>query len=219
MHEIKRVFRIDYYLRLFFEDGSVRAIDLAPRLNIDPVTALSGEPNTAGVYIHPQTHSIIWDDGTEISADFLHSNSQLIGWGDKSRSSNLLAWQPITLNTAEIKIDTKGEIHAFLLLDGIPFPALRISSATFGIHNNIAWYHVPFPGDDGVYEPEWEEPQIVFDTLEQLVEMVNHALEAKMDRTIDITERLHSTGREFFVESISPRHAAINANRYKKNTT
>jgi hypothetical protein len=219
MHEIKRVIRIDYYLELFFEDDSVRAIDLAPHLKIDLNTVLNGMPNTAKVSIHPEAHSIIWDNGTEISADFLHNNSQLIGWVDRKWGNNFQAWQPIRFSTAEIKVETNGELHSYLLLDRTPFPALRISGASFGIHRNIAWYHVPFPGDEGVYEPEWEEPQIVFDTLKQLVELVNDALKAKMNVTINITEQLQRTGRELFVESISPRNAAIIADHFTKNTT
>jgi hypothetical protein len=219
MHEIKRVLRIDYYLELIFEDDSVRAIDLAPHFKIDLATILNREPNTKKVSIHPKAHSIIWDDGSEISADFLYSNSQLIGWVDKKWGNNLQAWQPLSFDTAEIKVETKGQIQSYLLLDGTPFPALSISSASFGIYKNTAWYNVPFPGDEGVYEPELEEPQIVFDTLKQLVEVVNKALEAKVDVTINITEKLKETGRQLFVHSISLRNASIIARHFKENAT
>jgi hypothetical protein len=219
MHKIKRVHRIDYYLELIFEDDSVRAIDLSPHFKIDLETVLNGEPNTTKVSIHPQANFITWDNGTEISADFLYDHSKLIGWVDKKWGNNFQAWQPIGFNTAEIKVETNGEVNSSLFLDGIPFPALSISSASFGIHENTAWYHVPFPGDEGIYEPEWEEPQIVFETLKQLVKIVENALEAKVDVTINITEKLKETGRALFVNSISPRNASIIASRFKKNAT
>jgi hypothetical protein len=218
MHKIKRVLRIDYYLELWFEDDSVRAISLMPYLNVDPATALNGEVNTSKVIIRPEAHSIIWDDGTEISADFLYENSLLLGWVDRRWGEHAQTWQPIKFSKAEIKVEVQdNKLHSYLLLDGKRYPELRISSASFGIHENIAWYHVPFPGDEGVYEPEWEEPPIVFDTLKQLVEVVNNALETRGDVTIDITEQLQRTGRALRVGSLSPRNAAIIANHFNKN--
>ena len=219
MHEIKRVQRIDYYLELIFEDDSVRAIDLAPYFNITLEMVLKSEPNTKKVSIHLQAHSITWENGEEVSADFLYSNSKLIGWVDKKWGNNFQAWQPIGFDTAEIKVEANGQLHSFLLLDGIPFPALSISSASFGIHENTAWYHVPFPGDNGKFEPEREEPQIVFETLKQLVKIVNDALAAKIDVKINITEKLKETGRALFVHSISPRNASVIVSRFKKNAT
>lgn len=121
MHEIKRVIRIDYYLELFFEDDSVRAINLAPYLKMDPVTALDCAVNTRKIIIHPNAHSIIWDDGSEIPADFLCNNSLLLGWVDKRWSVNAETWQPIKFNKAEIKVEVHAqtnEVHSYLLLDG-----------------------------------------------------------------------------------------------------
>ncbi|CAG0928200.1 hypothetical protein TFLX_00796 [Thermoflexales bacterium] len=196
----------------------MRAIDLAPHLKIDPVTALNSEPTTARVLVHPKAHSIIWDNGTAISADFLYSHSQLIGWVDKKWGN--MAWQPIQFETALVSIeDSNNKVRASLLLDGVPFPALRFSSALFGIHENTPWYQVSFPGDDGKYEPELEEPQIVFDVLHRLVQMVNNAIKAKTDATISIMEHLQETGYNMYVASMSPRNAAICARRFKKNAT
>ena len=220
MHAIQQVFRIGYFLHLTFEDDSVRAIDMAPYFKIDASQALEGEPNLAKVLIHPESQSIIWDDGTEISADFLYSSSRLIGWVDRTLGSNVQIWRPIRFDTALIKIEmSNNELHSYLLLDGKPHPALGISSATFGIHEHVPWWHMPFPGDEGVYEPEWEEPQIVFDTLEHLVQMVNNALEKKSDMTINITEYLQQTGGDLYVVSISPRDAAIYAEHFRGKVT
>jgi hypothetical protein len=83
VHEIKRVLRIDYYLELWFEDDSVRAINLAPFLNVDLLKALDGPVNTKNVTIRSNGQAIIWDNGTEISADFLYDNSLLLGWVDR----------------------------------------------------------------------------------------------------------------------------------------
>jgi hypothetical protein len=157
MHEIKRVLRIDYYLELFFEDDSVRAINLAPYLNVKPSTALDNPVNTRKVTIHSNAQSIVWDNGTEISADFLYYNSLLLGWVDNKWGENAQAWQPLKFSKTEIKVEFQPNgIDSYLLLDGKRYPELRISSASFGIHENTAWYHVPFPGDEGIYEPEWE---------------------------------------------------------------
>jgi len=216
MHKIKRVVRVDYYLELFFEDGSVRAIDIASHLKIDPVAALNSEPSTARVQIRPDAHSIVWDNGTKISADFLYSNSQLVGWIDKKWG--IKAWQPIQFETALIKVENRdNEVHASLLLDGEPYPALRFSSVLFGVHENTPWYQVSFPGDDGKYEPKLEEPQIVFDVLHRLVQIANTAIEAKTDATINIMEHLQETGYNLYVASMSQRNAAICAERFKKN--
>jgi len=218
MPDIKRVSRTDYYLELTFDDNSVRTIDIAHFLNVNVPIASESELVLTKISIHPDLKSIIWDDGTEITADFLYNNSQLIGWLDNGWGNNTQAWQSIKFETALIKVEfSSNEVRSSLLLDGKPFPALRFSSVLFGIYENIPWYHVPFPGDNGVYEPEWEEPQIVFDTLDQLVQMANNAIEAKLNVTISITEHLQKTGNELYVRSMSPRSAAICAKRFRKN--
>ena len=218
MPDIKRVSRTDYYLELTFDDDSVRAIDISHFLNVDVSTASKSEPVLTKISIRPDLKSIIWVDGAEITADFLYNNSQLIGWLDNAWGNNTQAWQPIKFETAHIKVDfSNNEVHSSLLLDGKPFPALRFSSVLFGIYENIPWYHVPFPGDNGVYEPEWEEPQIVFDTLDQLVQMANNAIGAKLKVTISITEHLQKTGYDLYVAAMSPRSAAICAKRFRKN--
>jgi hypothetical protein len=218
MPDIKRVARTDYYLEMTFDDDSVRAIDIANFLSVNVPKATKGEPVLTKISIRPDLKSIIWDDGTEITADFLYNNSQLIGWLDNAWGNNTQAWQSIKFETALIKIDfSNNEVCSSLLLDGKPFPALRFSSVLFGIYENTPWYHVPFPGDNGVYEPEWEEPQIVFDTLDQLVHMANNAIEAKLNVTINITEHLQKTGYDLYVASMSPRSAGICAKRFRKN--
>jgi hypothetical protein len=219
MHKVTRVSRIDYYLRLFFEDDSVRAIDIASHLKVNMNKALFGAPNLTKIHIHPDAYSIIWDDGIEISADFLYNNSVLIGWVDRSWMLGGVVVKPVKFDTASVKIGISNTgLHTYLLLDEKNYPALAIGSASFGIHENIPWYHVPFPGDEGKYEPEWEEPEIVFETLKRLVKIVNDAVEQKLDVTIDITEHLRQTGCKLFVEAISPRNAAINAEHFKKKS-
>lgn len=196
----------------------MRAIDLAPHLKIDPVAAWNSEPTIARVLVHPESHSMIWNDGTRISADCLYGNSRLIGWVDKTWGN--MAWQPLQFETARIKIENANrKVHASLLLDGTPYPALRFSSALFGVHENTPWFQFSFPGDDGKYEPELEEPQIVLDVLHRLVQMLNHAIEAKTDATSSIMEHLQETGYNLYVASTSPRNAAICAKRFKKNAT
>jgi hypothetical protein len=220
MHEIKRILRIDYYIELWFEDDSVRAANLAPYLNVDLSTALNSRVNTKDVAIRSNGQAIIWDNGTEILADFLYENSLLLGWVDRRWGGYPQSWQPIKFSKAEIRVENHASnTDTYLLLDGERYPELRIASASFGIHENTAWYHVSFPGDEGIYEPEWEEPPIVWDTLKELIRIVNDALEKKADATIDITELLQRTGRDLRVGSLSPRNAAIIAGHFKKNAT
>ena len=195
----------------------MRAIDLASHLKPDSPSVMTNEACLTGVPIHPGARSIISDDGTAISADFLYDNSLSIGWVDRTRGSNSQAWQPIKFDKAEIKVETWGAaVRSYLLLDGKPFPAVIISSASLGIHENTPWYHVPFPSDNGVCEPEWEEPQIVLDTLEQLVQMASDSIEHKTDVTMDITGFLQKTGRDLYSQSMSPSNAAIIARRFRK---
>ncbi len=217
-HVIQVWSRMDYFLELIFEDYSVRAIDLAIQLGVDKARAIAGEPNTRRISIHPEGRSIIWDDGTEISANFLYSNGQLVGWADENPGRILQTVRPVQFSRAEIRIQIfNHEVKSSLLLDGEPRPALRISSAWFGIYENIPWYHVPFPGDDGIYEPEWEEPQIMFDTLQQLVQMANSAVAQRKRALINITDVLRKADGPFYVQSLSPRYAAIFADHYRRN--
>jgi len=216
---IKRVSRIDYYLEVVFDDDSVRAIEIAHYLNIDATKMLQNKPTLSKIPVRADSKAIIWDDGTEIPVDFLYDNSMLMGWIDKSWGINTQAWQPIKFTTAQIMIELRNsELHSSLLLDEKPYPALMFSSVSFGIYENIPWYHIPFPGDNGVYEPEWEESPIVLDTLDQLVEMTNNAIDSKTDTTLNISDLLQKTGCELFVKSISPRNAAIFAKRFKRNS-
>lgn len=219
MHQIKQVVRIDFYLEVFFADGSVRAINLLPYLRIDPLSALNGPVNTKKLAFPPDGRSIVWDDGSEISADYLYDNSLLIGrW-----EGHVQAWRrSVRFSNAVVKVEIQNnEVCCFLLLDGMPYPALLVSSAWFGIYENTAWYDVPFPGDGEDSEADvsqWEEPQIVFDTLKELVELVNRILERGTETTVDITELLVKTGRALYVGSINPRAASLLAGRFKKRT-
>jgi hypothetical protein len=220
MPEIKRISRTDTYLQLFFGDGSVRALDIAQYLPPDQAIYLDNEPVLSPVSIHPDFLAITWDDGTELTAEFLYEHSQLIGWIDKSWGDRSQAWQPLKIEIAEIKTEfIKNELLSTLLLDGMPFPALRFSSVTFGIHKNTAWYHIPFPGDNGVYEPEWEEPQIVFDTLDQMVLMANHVMSESLNATLDLTGLIMKTGMDIYAAPLSPRSAAIFARHFLKHST
>ncbi len=203
---------------MVFDDDSVRTIDIARYLNIDEGKALQNKVVLSKLFISSDSKHLIWEDGTEIPANYLYDNSLLVGWIDKSWGANTQAWQPIKFESALIKIELiNNEVHSSLLLDGKPHPALMFSSVLFGIHDNTPWYHVPFPGDNGVYEPEWEEPPIILDTLEQLLQMANNAIDAKMEAILNITDHLQKTGCDLYVSPISPRNAAIFAKHFKKN--
>lgn len=211
MHSILQVFRIDDCLEMFFEDGSVRAIDLAPYVKV-------GSLNTGAAALPTDGQSVTWEDGSRFSAVFLFANSLLIGrW-----QGHVQNWRrSVSFDQAEVRIEVGAKgMDSYLLLDGIRYPALLISGGWFGIHENTAWYDVPFPGDgeDGEdIPPEWEEPPVVWDTLKELVERVNRAVEKGESAAFDVTDLLRKTGRSLCVGWLSPRSAAICARRFKKS--
>jgi hypothetical protein len=201
---------------MFFEDGSVRAIDLAPYVKVDP--AAGGPVNTGAVALQAGGQSVIWKDGSRFSADFLSANSLLIGRWER----HVQNWRrSVPFDKAEVRIEVGAKgMDSYLLLDGKRYPALLISGGWFGIHENTAWYDVPFPGDGEDGEeglPEWEELPVVWDTLKELVEMVNRAVEKGESATFDVTDLLRKSGRSLCVGWLSPRSAAIRARRFKKS--
>lgn len=217
MHSILQVFRIDDCLEMFFEDGSVRAIDLAPYVKVDPAAA-GGPLNTGAVARDADGQSLVWQDGSRFPVDFLHANSLLIGrW-----QGHVQNWRrSVPFDKAEVRIEVGAKgMDSYLLLDGKRYPALLISGGWFGIHENIAWYDVPFSGDgeDGEEDvPEMEEPPVVFDTLKQLTELVRRAVQQGQSATLDVTDLLRKSGRSLCVGWLSPRSAAIRAGRFKKS--
>lgn len=76
MHFVKTVkYVADYQLVLTFEDGSVRRVDLAPHLDgeiFEPLRALSYFKT---VRVPPELDTIVWDNGADMSPDFLHEIS------------------------------------------------------------------------------------------------------------------------------------------------
>lgn len=76
MHFVKTVkYVADYQLILTFEDGSVRRVDLAPHLDgeiFEPLRALSYFKT---VRVHPELDTIVWDNGADMSPDFLYEIS------------------------------------------------------------------------------------------------------------------------------------------------
>jgi hypothetical protein len=76
MHFVKTVKYVsDSQLILTFEDGSVRRVDLAPHLDgeiFEPSRALSYFKT---VRVHPELDTIVWDNGADMSPDFLYEIS------------------------------------------------------------------------------------------------------------------------------------------------
>lgn len=219
MHTIKQVVsRQDDFLELIFEDDTLRAVDLTSYLRGDRAETFKHQPNVSQLSINPVSGGVVWENGVELAPDFLYEASLLIGWVDRTRGNQFhgLWVRPAKFCQAQVKVHTaEGGAGAFLLLDGKRYPALRMASATFGIYEGTPWYFVPFPGDDGIFEPEFEEPPIVFETLERLVRLVEEAKKKGANSIIDITEHLQHTGRDLSACVMSPRSAALRAEHFR----
>jgi hypothetical protein len=60
---------------LFFEDGSVRWVDLARELNGEVFQPLKDIEYFKTVSVHPDLDTIVWENGADMSPDFLYEIS------------------------------------------------------------------------------------------------------------------------------------------------
>ena len=73
MHLIRGVkYLSDYKLRLEFEDGSVRQVDLAKHLDGEVFEPLKDPSHFRTVRLHTELDTIVWDNGADMSPDFLY---------------------------------------------------------------------------------------------------------------------------------------------------
>jgi hypothetical protein len=76
MHFVKAVKCVtDYQLLLTFEDGSVRRVDLASHLDGEIFEPLRALAYFKTVRVHPELDTIVWDNGADMSPDFLYEIS------------------------------------------------------------------------------------------------------------------------------------------------
>ena len=73
MHFVKDVTYVsDYRLLLSFEDGSVRLVDLEHELDGEMFEPLKDINYFKTVRVNPDLDTIVWDNGADMSPDFLH---------------------------------------------------------------------------------------------------------------------------------------------------
>ena len=73
MHFVRDVeYLSDYKLRLKFEDGAVREVDLAQHLDGEVFEPLRDQDRFRTVRLHRELDTIVWDNGADMSPDFLY---------------------------------------------------------------------------------------------------------------------------------------------------
>lgn len=73
MHLVKDVkYLSDYKLQLTFEDGSVRQVDLATRLDGEVFEPLKEMGHFKTVCLNSDLDTIVWNNGADMSPDFLY---------------------------------------------------------------------------------------------------------------------------------------------------
>jgi hypothetical protein len=73
MHVVQDVdYVADYQLRLGFEDGTVKLVDLAPYLDGEIFEPLRDQRYFATVSVNADIDTITWDNGADFSPDFLY---------------------------------------------------------------------------------------------------------------------------------------------------
>lgn len=74
MHYVRDVkYLSDYKLLLSFEDGSLRQVDLLPHLDGPVFESLKDPDNFKTVHLNPDLDTIVWDNGADMSPDFLYN--------------------------------------------------------------------------------------------------------------------------------------------------
>jgi hypothetical protein len=76
MHFVKHVKYVsEYKLLLTFEDDSLRQVDLGLHLDGEVFEPLKDMSNFKSVSINPDLDTIVWDNGADMSPDFLYEIS------------------------------------------------------------------------------------------------------------------------------------------------
>ncbi len=73
MHFVKEASYFgDFKVRLSFEDGSVRVADLKPHLNGEIFEPLNCVDYFKTLHVDSDLDTIVWDNGADMSPDFLY---------------------------------------------------------------------------------------------------------------------------------------------------
>ena len=76
MHFVKDAkYLSEYKLLLTFEDGSLRQVDLAPHLDGEVFEPLRDLSNFKSVRVNSELDTIVWNNGADMSRDFLYEIS------------------------------------------------------------------------------------------------------------------------------------------------
>lgn len=79
MHFVKDAkYLSEYKLLLTFEDGSLRQVDLAPHLDGEVFEPLRDLSNFQSVHLNSELDTIVWNNGADMSPDFLYEISVLV---------------------------------------------------------------------------------------------------------------------------------------------
>ena len=77
MHYVTSVeYMSDYKLRLGFEDGSVRVLDLAGELDGEIFEPLKDRRVFRTAHLNPDLDTVVWSNGADMSPDFLYKIGQ-----------------------------------------------------------------------------------------------------------------------------------------------
>jgi len=80
MHFVKKAeYLSDYKVRLSFEDGSVRDVDLEPHLDGEIFEPLRDIAYFKTLRVEPDLDTIVWDNGADMSPDFLYEIGEVVG--------------------------------------------------------------------------------------------------------------------------------------------
>ena len=73
MHFVKSVEHVaGYKLRLGFDDGSVRLVDMEPLLDGEMFAPLKDMRKFRSVRVHPELDTIVWNNGADVCPDLLY---------------------------------------------------------------------------------------------------------------------------------------------------
>ena len=70
----------DYVVRVEFDDGYVRAIDLEPVLRGEVFEPLRDKKLFDQMTVDPVLRTIVWPNGVDIAPEFLRGEEDLPGW-------------------------------------------------------------------------------------------------------------------------------------------
>lgn len=80
MHFVKQVTYVsEYKLLLTFEDGSIKLVDLERELDGEIFEPLKDVNYFKTVRVNPDLDTIVWENGADISPDFLYQIGTQVG--------------------------------------------------------------------------------------------------------------------------------------------